>query len=124
MRLTLTLLFFCAFLAGHSQLDRRLANVNQPQVSTAKPEKVDYTGLALKKLKEELTLDAFQEAVVSNLLKENQEIEEKVMVQDVPKESKIEMLTKQRNRLTEKIKEILTPEQVEKFEKFQKKKKK
>lgn len=124
MKTLLSLVLLCVAFSMEAQLDRRLAHAGQPQVSTAKPEKVDYHELAMKKLKEELTLDAFQEAAISNLLKENMETEAGIIQLDVPRDSKLEKLTEQRNKLNSKIKELLTPEQIEKFDKFSKKKKK
>lgn len=106
-----------------AQLDRRLAHPARPEISTAKPEKIDIPALATKKLKEDLALDAFQEAVILDLLRKNQEAEEKLIQEDLPRDAKIEKVTVQRGKLNEKIKEVLTPEQREKFEKSLKKKK-
>lgn len=88
------------------------------------PEKVDYAELATNKLKEELSLDAFQEAIIGDLIKDNNEAEAKVLAEESPREAKIEKITGMREKLGEKIKAVLTPEQTEKFDAMSKKKKK
>ena len=104
-------------------VDRSLTGQTTP--SKKKPqEKVDVVELSMQKLTEELTLDSFQAAVIKQLLEDNRKEEEKIIAEDIPNESKFEKIIALREKMNAKIKGVLQPEQVEKFEKMGKKKKK
>jgi hypothetical protein len=83
-----------------------------------------YLDESIEKLSEELTLDNFQEAVIKQLLLDEEEKTKKIIAEDIPNDSKSQKMTASREILNGKIKEILNPEQREKFEKMGKKKKK
>jgi hypothetical protein len=111
--------------ARHNGVDRSLTGQMTEQHKTKKqPEKVDIVELSVQKLTQELTLDSFQAAVITQLLEDNQKIEEKIVVEDIPNESKVEKIVILREKLNGKIKEILRPDQIEKFSAMSKKKKK
>lgn len=103
---------------------RRLTGATMQQSKKKSPDKEELVDMSVKLLTEELALDGFQAAVIEQLLSENQKAEEKIVVQDIPKESKIEQIIALREKMNAKIKGVLQPEQVEKFEKMSKKKKK
>jgi hypothetical protein len=108
----------------HNGVDRSLTGQMYEHKKKQQPEKVDKIELSIKKLTEELTLDSFQVAVVQQLLEANKKEEDIVVAQDIPDESKVEKIVALRERTNTKIKEILTPEQLEKFGNLGKKKKK
>lgn len=126
MKKYLLLLILLVSVTSIAQVDRRLRHMhdNHYYKPRKQPEKVDYAELATNKLKEELSLDAFQEAIIGDLIKDNNEAEAKVLAEESPREAKIEKITGMREKLGEKIKAVLTPEQTEKFDAMSKKKKK
>jgi hypothetical protein len=87
-------------------------------------EKVDMVEASMTKLDADLSLDSFQSAVIRKLLEDNQVLELRIVDEDIPMESKTEKIIALRLKLNEKIKDILTPEQKEKFDNMMKKKKK
>lgn len=89
-----------------------------------KDEKVDPVEVSMQKLNERLQLDAFQSAVIRQLLKENQEKENSVVAEEIPNESKMEKIIALRLKMNEKIKEVLRPDQLVTFEGMGKKKSK
>lgn len=126
MKKYLTLIVLMISVTAISQVDRRMRQMHQNNYYKPKKqkEKVDYAEHATNKLKEELSLDAFQEAIISDLLKDANEAEAKVMAEETPREAKIEKITAMREKLGEKIKAVLNPEQIEKFDAMSKRKKK
>lgn len=108
----------------YNGVDRTLTGQMYEHRKKGTPEKEDRIELSIQKLTRELTLDSFQAAVIQQLLEANQKEEASIVAQDIPDESKIEKIVAQREKMNGKIKEILTPEQREKFEKMGKKKKK
>jgi Spy/CpxP family protein refolding chaperone len=86
-------------------------------------EKIDMVEISMNKLNAELSLDNFQSAVIKKLLEDNQVVELRIVEEDIPMESKTEKIIALRTKLDEKIEDILTPEQKEKFENMKKKKK-
>jgi hypothetical protein len=111
--------------ARHNGVDRSLTGQMDDQRKAKKqPQKVDIVEVSVQKLTDELTLDSFQAAVITQLLGDNKKEEEKIVVEDIPDESKIEKIIVLREKLNGKIKEILRPDQIEKFDKMGKKKKK
>ena len=128
------ILFFLLFAASASAqyyhnpnrpgVDRSLAALPSTQTSVKKQEKPDVVEINIQKLKDALALDSFQEAVARQLLSDAQKQEEIVFGEDIPQPSKFEKIVALREKLNSKIKEILTPEQVEKYDNLGKKKKK
>ena len=124
MKIRIAFIVFAIFISSNglsAQVDRRLSNqhANAPK----KQEKVDYVDLATTKLKSQLELDNFQEAVISQILAETSEKEKKILEEEIPNDAKLQKITELRTALAERIKEILNPDQKIKFEALQKKKK-
>ncbi|CAM3361888.1 hypothetical protein FLLO111716_06355 [Flavobacterium longum] len=124
--ITVALLLMTGTVAAqyHNGETRRLTGATMQQSKKKSPDKEELVDMSVRLLTEELSLDGFQAAVIEQLLSENQKAEEKIVVQDIPKESKIEQIIALREKMNAKIKGVLQPEQVEKFEKMSKKKKK
>lgn len=104
-------------------MDRRVARNNTPTVKKEK-EKVDYVALGVKKLTEELDLDAFQQAVVYDLMESTQNEEKKIYALDVPDDAKIQKIITLRDKLNTDLTAVLNPVQVEKFQKLREKQEK
>lgn len=111
--------FFCA----NAQVDRRIGSGQYQNGKQNK--KVDIVETSVESLKTKLDLDGFQEAIVRNLVKENQakskEIIEATSYTDIEKRG---LLTEIGEKFNTEIKKILSKEQLEKYEKFISKKKK
>ena len=118
-------LFFFTFSLSNAsaQVDRRIGTGQYGNGSQTK--KVDLVETSVENLKEKLNLDGFQEAIVRNLIKDNQakskEIIEAVGYSDIEKRN---LLTEMGEKFNLELKKILTPEQIEKYEKLISKKKK
>ncbi len=121
------LLFMLIFLLSgalnvQAQLNRNIGrSYDTPK---KKKDNVDFVELSVQLLVENLSLDSFQEAVVKDILKNSQVEQEKVLVLDIPNESKNEQLLVVRENVNTKIVAILNPEQIVKFEEMKKKGKK
>ena len=121
------LLFMLIFLLSgalnvQAQLNRNIGrSYDTPK---KKKENVDFVELSVQLLVENLSLDSFQEAVVKDILKNSQVEQEKVLVLDIPNESKNEQLLAVRENVNTKIVAILNPDQIVKFEEMKKKGKK
>ena len=112
-----------SFLNTNAQVDRR---VGAGQYKNGNQNKnVDLVETSVESLKEKLNLDGFQEAIVRNLVKDNQakskEIIEAVSYSDIEKRN---LLAELGEKFNTEIKKILLPEQIEKYEKLISKKKK
>lgn len=107
----------------HNGVDRTLTGQMYEHKKKPQPDKVDKIEMSVKKLTESLSLDSFQAAVIQQLLEANKTDEDNVVAQDIPNESKIEKIIALREKMNGKIKEILSPEQLEKFDNLGKKKK-
>lgn len=94
---------------------------NKPRKNEEKPDMVE---LSMKKLNDELTLDSFQFAAIKQMMDDNQEKESRIISDTTPTEIKLEQIVLLREKLHTKIKEVLTPEQITKFEAMTDKKKK
>ena len=118
----LILIGFSIFTAN-AQVDRR---IGAGQYQNGKQnKKVDLIETSVETLKKELTLDGFQEAIVRNLVKENQEKSKEVIEATSYTDSeKRALLTEIGEKFNTEIKKILSKEQLEKYEKFISKKKK
>jgi len=91
---------------------------------TTAADKVDPIDQSMDHLEKELTLDTFQKTVIKDLLVSNQTEENKVFSQDIPDESKVEKVLDLRKKLDEKIKPLLTKDQVDLFVKMKEKQEK
>ena len=121
------LLFILIFLlSGASNVQAQLNRNIGRSYDTPKKKKdnVDYVELSVQLLVENLSLDSFQEAVVKDILKNSQGEQEKILVLDIPNESKNEQLLAVRENVNTKIVAILNPDQIVKFEEMKKKGKK
>lgn len=114
------LIFSCSSLSA--QVDRSIAP-SQYKNTTKKNKKVDVVQNSVDFLKAKLDLDGFQEAVVRNLVTDNQEKSKEIMdsttYSDVEKR---EMIKEIADDFTTKIKKSLSPEQIIKYEKLIKRK--
>jgi Spy/CpxP family protein refolding chaperone len=104
-----------------AQMDRR---VSREYRAPKKPEKVDVVAKSIEIIAGELSLDSFQQAVVRNLIEENQDEQSKIMSTDAPAEAKSEKLLALQRKFNDDIKKILTPEQAAKYDALTNKKKK
>lgn len=104
-------------------VDRSIAR-SQYGDGPKKHEKVDYVQTALDNLKKELNLDGFQEAVIKDLMTENQAEAERILAMDTPNDSKAEKMNELREKTSDKIVKILNKDQVEKYAKLREKAKK
>ena len=112
-----------SFFNSNAQVDRRIGSGQYKNENQNK--KVDLVETSVESLKEKLTLDGFQEAIVRNLIKENQ-TKSKEIIEDVSYSNieKRNLLTELGEKFNVEIKKILIPEQLEKYEKLISKKKK
>lgn len=117
------ILIVFSFFSANAQVDRRIGTGQYQNGKQNK--KVDLVETSVETLKKELNLDGFQEAIVRNLVKENQaksnEIIEATNYTDIEKRG---LLTEIGEKFNTEIKKILSKEQLEKYEKFILKKKK
>ena len=117
------ILFVFSYINSNAQIDRRIGAGQYSNGDQNK--KVDIVESSVELLKKELNLDGFQEAIVRNLIKDNQskskEIIETSIYSDIEKKN---LLTEIGEKFNTEIKKILSPEQLEKYEKFIAKKKK
>lgn len=111
------------FSNSNAQVDRRIGTGQYQNGKQNK--KVDLVETSVEKLKTELNLDGFQEAIVRNLVKENQEKSKEIIeatnYNDIEKRG---LLAEIGEKFNAEIKKVLTKEQLEKYEKFISKKKK
>jgi hypothetical protein len=112
-----------SFFNSNAQVDRRIGSGQYKNENQNK--KVDLVETSVESLKEKLTLDGFQEAIVRNLIKENQ-TKSKEIIKDISYSNieKRNLLTELGEKFNVEIKKILIPEQLEKYEKLISKKKK
>jgi len=112
-----------SFFNSNAQVDRRIGSGQYKNENQNK--KVDLVETSVESLKEKLILDGFQEAIVRNLIKENQ-TKSKEIIEDVGYSNieKRNLLTELGEKFNVEIKKILIPEQLEKYEKLISKKKK
>lgn len=112
-----------SFFSANAQVDRRIGSGQYQNGKQNK--KVDIVETSVESLKTKLDLDGFQEAIIRNLVKENQakskEIIEATSYTDIEKRG---LLTEIGEKFNTEIKKILSKEQLEKYEKFISKKKK
>jgi hypothetical protein len=117
------ILIVFSFFSANAQVDRRIGTGQYQNGKQNK--KIDIVETSVESLKTKLDLDGFQEAIVRNLVKENQakskEIIEATSYTDIEKRG---LLTEIGEKFNTEIKKILSKEQLEKYEKLISKKKK
>jgi hypothetical protein len=117
------ILIVFSFFSANAQVDRRIGTGQYQNGKQNK--KIDIVETSVESLKTKLDLDSFQEAIVRNLVKENQakskEIIEVTSYTDIEKRG---LLTEIGEKFNTEIKKILSKEQLEKYEKLISKKKK
>ena len=116
-----TLFFLLAISNVEGQVNR---NIGRSYDTPKKKKQPDYVELSVQHLTENLSLDSFQEAVVKDILKSSQVEQEKILLLEIPNESKNEQLLAIRENVNNKITAILNPNQIEKFEALKNKVKK
>lgn len=115
---------FMIFNTIYSQVDRTVGRTPHYHRDKPKNEKKDPVELTLAYLKEELSLDSFQEAAIKVYLIENQTSAEKIHNSDVSNDEKKIKFEEAVKEFDEKIIKILNPEQIKKFEGLKDKNKK
>jgi hypothetical protein len=126
MKIILLFLITSLSISSYSQVDRRIGRGQyERSPKNSQKTKVDFTEQSLEFFRKEIGIDGFQEAIVRNLIKENQakskEIIEAVSYSDLEKRN---LLTELGEKFNIEIKKILQPEQIEKYEKLISKNKK
>ena len=126
MKITRLILILFLLLAGASNVQAQVnRNVGRSYDTPNKKKKnIDYVALSVQQLSKELTLDGFQEAVIKDILKSSTVEQEKILLLEIPNESKNEQLLAVRDEVNKKIIAVLTPIQIEKFEEMKEKAKK
>jgi len=126
MKIILLFLITSLSISSYSQVDRRIGRGQyERSPKNSQKTKVDFTDQSLEIFRKEIDIDGFQEAIIRNLIKENQakskEIIEAVSYSDLEKRN---LLTELGEKFNIEIKKILQPEQIEKYEKLISKNKK
>ncbi len=126
MKIILLFLITSLSISSYSQVDRRIGRGQyERSPKNSQKTKVDFTEQSLEIFRKEIDIDGFQEAIIRNLIKENQakskEIIEAVSYSDIEKRN---LLTELGEKFNVEIKKILQPEQIEKYEKLISKNKK
>jgi hypothetical protein len=126
MKIILLFLITSLSISSYSQVDRRIGRGQyERSPKNSQKTKVDFTEQSLEIFRKEIDIDGFQEAIIRNLIKENQakskEIIEAVSYSDLEKRN---LLTELGEKFNIEIKKILQPEQIEKYEKLISKNKK
>lgn len=101
---------------SYSQVDRRIGWVPSDSQKPKKKEKLDPVKVSVEFLKKDLKLDGFQEAAVKSLFEEYMNTNNTIIASDITAVEKEEKIAAGKQRLDEKIREILNPEQVQLFE--------
>jgi hypothetical protein len=126
MKIILLFLITSLSISSYSQVDRRIGRGQyERSPKNSQKTKVDFTEQSLEIFRKEIDINGFQEAIIRNLIKENQakskEIIEAVSYSDIEKRN---LLTELGEKFNIEIKKILQPEQIEKYEKLISKNKK
>lgn len=117
------LISICSITLVNAQMDR---SVGMGQYKNNKKSKnIDIVESSIETLKEKLALDDFQEAIFRNMIKDNQAkskvIIEATTLSNVEKRAQLQELSEKFNI---EVKKILSPDQVEKYDKLTAKNKK
>lgn len=96
-------------------MSRGMNDMSRTSSSTPKKEKKDPIVTTMEYLKEELSLDSFQEAAIKSYLLENISESEKLSATSLNPEEKRQKFIELKNAFDEKTKSILNPKQKESF---------
>ncbi|MCB0444001.1 MAG: hypothetical protein KDC50_08125 [Flavobacterium sp.] len=120
-KISFLFVLFLIFNKVNAQVDRSVGRT--PNYHTEKPKgaKKDPVELTLAYLKEELSLDSFQEAAVKVYLMENQKSAEKIHASDISNNEKKIKFEDAVKDFHENILKILNPEQIIIFEELKNK---
>lgn len=98
-------------------LDRSIGAADR-QNEAAKPEPVDYAKLMTEKLTTKLELDAFQSAVVKNLMENFIKKTAEISLENIPNDAMMEKSRIAREEMERKFREIFTDKQKALFDEF------
>mgnify|MGYP006197906925 FL=1 len=124
---TLLLLLFTFFsISSYSQVDRRIGRGQYERTpKNSQKAKVDFTEQSLDFFRKEIAIDGFQEAVIKNLIEDYQKSSKEIVdSESIETPEKRELLGILNGKFKEKLSEILTPEQFEKYNQLMEPKKK
>lgn len=99
-----------------SSIDRSIAN--EARRPKEKAEKQDYATAYTEYLTKELKLDGLQQAVVRSAVNDNKEALEEIYKMDIAYVEKRDKAQAINDKIAAKIKQVLSKEQVEKFDKL------
>lgn len=119
----LFLILFQSLNSAYAQVDRSIAPSQYKNNTSQKVVKKDPVEITLKYLKEQLSLDSFQEAAIKVYLIENQTNAEKINSSDISNNEKKAKFNEELKKFDVKIIEILNPEQIKIFEELKEKNK-
>ena len=120
MKIILLFLITSLSISSYSQVDRRIGRGQyERSPKNSQKTKVDFTEQSLEFFRKEIGIDGFQEAIVRNLIKENQAKSKEIIEADIYSDiEKRNLLTELGEKFNVEIKKILQPEQIEKYEKL------
>ena len=124
---TLLLLLVTFFsISSYSQVDRRIGRGQYERTpKNSQKAKVDFTEQSLDFFRKEIAIDGFQEAVIKNLIEDYQKSSKEIVdSESIETPEKRELLGILNGKFKEKLSEILTPEQFEKYNQLMEPKKK
>jgi hypothetical protein len=124
---TLLLLLVTFFsISSYSQVDRRIGRGQYERTpKNSQKAKVDFTEQSLDFFRKEIAIDGFQEAVIKNLIEDYQKSSKEIVdSESIETPEKRELLGNLNGKFKEKLSEILTPEQFEKYNQLMEPKKK
>lgn len=124
---TLLLLLVTFFsLSTYSQVDRRIGRGQYERTpKNSQKNKVDFTEQSLDFFRKDIGIDGFQEAVIKNFIEDYQKSSKEIVdSESIETPEKRELLGILNGKFKEKLSEILTPEQFEKYNQLMKPKKK
>lgn len=128
MKRLITLIFTVLFLSGGSEayaqfgmggfneyntgvgMDRSIGGSQRN--SPRKPEKVDIVKLTVSDMTKTLSLDAFQSAILKNIIEEYQANLNLLVAEDIPNVAKFEKAEKEKEKMEASVREILNEKQV------------
>ncbi|HRE76879.1 MAG TPA: hypothetical protein PLL09_03550 [Flavobacterium sp.] len=122
-KISLIFILFLSLNNVYAQVNRAVGRTPQYHREKPKVEKKDPVELTITYLKEQLSLDSFQEAAVKVYLTENQTSAEKIHNSDITNDEKKLKFEEAVKDFDEKIIGILNPDQIKIFEELKEKKK-
>lgn len=99
-------------------LDRSIGGANMQQREPEKREPIDYAKIMTERLTTRLELDAFQNAVVKNLVDNFIKKTSDIALEDIPTDAKVEKSKIARAEMEKKFAEIFTDKQKLLFKEF------